>query len=99
MCAPLTAFLVESRRGVVEYAIGNITTAHVPDCGRDGRARTGDTAQLCDGAFGLRDEVEHQQREHAIEAAIGEWQCANVADLEGRSQIANSLARVVDVNR
>ena len=99
VCAPLTAFVVESRRRVVEHAIGDITTAHVPDSGRDGRARTGDTAQLRDGAFSLRHKMQHQQREHAIEAAIGKWQRANVANLEGNSRIANGLARVVDVDR
>src|SRR5262249_6897041 len=98
-CAPLAAFLVEGCRRVVEHTIGNKTTAHVPDRGCDGRPRTGDAAQLCDGAFGLRHEVEHQQREHAIETAIGKWQRANVADFKGRSRIANRLARVIDVNR
>ena len=99
MCAPPTAFFVEGRRGVVEHAIGNITTPHIPDCGGDGRARTGDAAQLCDRAFGLWHEVEHQQRQRAIETVIGEWQRANVANLEGRSRIASRLPRVVDVNR
>ena len=62
-------------------------------------AGPGDAAQFRDGALGLRHEMQHQQREHAIEAAIGERQRADVADLEGDARIANGSARMIDIDR
>src|SRR5690606_1170584 len=95
---PLPGLRIECRCGVEKQAVGHESTTGIPDGSSDHGARPGDATHLGKRIVRTRYEVEHGQRENAIEAAIRRLESTGIAYAELESWIRISGSGVLDVD-
>ena len=95
--APLVGSGIQCRRRVEEDPVRDETATRIPHGGADHRARPRHALHLGNRLRGLRHEVQHQQREDAVEGAVGQREGVHVAGLEAHTGVAVQVAGVGDI--
>ena len=91
--AELTAAFAKRRRGVHHHAHGGHAAEMVPYRRRNRSARPHDTAHLADRLAGFGHEMQHEQRQRAVERAVLEWQVASIRLTDLHSRVGVELGR------
>ena len=97
LCPARIGIRIEHRSSVEEDPVNDHTATRIPNRCAEYAARPDDAPHLGDRPLGSWNELQHEQRQDAVETVIGNVQSAGISNPECNSRIVIAVRRMLNV--